>query len=235
MTRHVILRPDRHTADGPVFSVIPHGSVQAFLPFPGVAAAFQRPGEQRIEGPVLAGAHTTASICRVWANGPVAVVPLGNDTLIRHGISLPRLSGGLDAIASQLVTKLTSVEREDRAPGEGSKPRASCLSLRQRQRRARAETGLTMIAADRLKRLIAARAEVLDSSKPLVEIALDHGFGDQPHFTSMYRLWSGVTPGADRARGRGDVVFLQDGARWASLSDRLIEVREAPCLWLKDM
>ncbi len=235
MVRQMILRPDRHTAEGPVFSVIPHGSVQAFIPLPGVAAAFQRPGEQRIEGPVLAGAHTAAAMCRVWANGPVAVVPLPNETLIHHGIGLPQLSGGLVAIAPVLASRLASGEAEDHGPVDAAHVCTRSLSLRQLQRRARAATGLTMVAADRLKRLTAARADVLEGAKPLVEIALDHGFGDQSYFTSIYRLWSGITPGADRARGRSDVVFLQDGARWASLPDRLIEVREDPCLWPKGM
>lgn len=235
MTRILMLRPDRHTVEGPVFSVIPQGGVQAFIPLPGVVAAFQRPGEQRIEGPVLAGAHTVASICRVWADGPVAVVPLPNHTLVRHGIGLPQLSGGLVPVAPLLASKLMTLDAVADGPNDTAAPGRSGLSLRQLQRRARAATGLTMVTADRLKRLTAARRDVLNSSKPLVEIALDHGFADQSYFTSMYRLWSGVTPGTDRARGSGDVVFLQDGPNWASLPDRLTEVGEVSCLWSKNI
>ena len=153
MTRIMMLRPDRHTADGPVFSVIPHGSVQAFIPLPGVTASFQRPGEMRLDGPVLAGAHTLATLCRVWANGPVAVVPLSNRTLVRHGVVLPQLSARLTGISQQLAMALCRAE--ETAP--------------------------------------------------------------------------------DRARGCGDVVFLQDGQRWSSLPDRLIEVREAPWLLAQDI
>ncbi len=174
-------------------------------------------------------------MCRVWANGPVAVVPLPNDTLLSHGMRLPQLSGGLVHITPLFALTLASGEPEDDSLNDTAEARPSNVSLRQLQRRARAATGLTMVAADRLRRLIAARADVLDSGKTLVEIALDHGFGDQSYFTSMYRLWSGLTLGADRARGGRDVVFLQDGTRWASLPDRMIEVEEAPCLRLKDM
>lgn len=235
MTRIMMLRPDRHTADGPVFSVIPHGSVQAFIPLPGVTASFQRPGDTRLDGPVLAGAHTLATLCRVWANGPVAVVPLSNRTLTSHGVILPQLSARLTGISQQLAMALCRAEETAPSMDDPMPARPGGLSLRQHQRRARAATGLTMIATHRLQRLAAARREVLDGAKPLAEIALDHGFGEQSYFTTIYRQWCGFTPGADRARGCGDVVFLQDGQRWSSLPDRLIEVREAPWLLAQDI
>jgi AraC-like DNA-binding protein len=83
---------------------------------------------------------------------------------------------------------------------------------------------LTPGALARLGRLQAARVEVLGGERPLAEIALDHGFHDQAHFTTAYRLWTGVTPGVDRTRASPDVVFLQDRSGWVPLTDRMIEV-----------
>jgi AraC family transcriptional regulator len=48
------------------------------------------------------------------------------------------------------------------------------------------------------------RAEVLlsRSSKPIAEIALEVGFSSQSHFTTQFRRFSNLTPGAYRASGR---------------------------------
>lgn len=217
----IMLRPDRHRADGPVFSVVAQGGVQAFVPLPGVTAAFQRPGEDRIEGPVIAGPHTHAAMCRVWADGPVAVIPLSAGVVARRGMALPRMTGRLVGASHRLVGDLMT-PREDLEPADA--PDEPALSLRQRQRRVLAQTGLTPGALSRLARLQAARIEVLGADRPLAEIALDHGFHDQAHFTTAYRLWTGVTPGADRRRASPDVVFLQDSVGWVPLTDRMIEV-----------
>lgn len=174
-----------------------------------------------MEGPVIAGPHATAAICRVWADGPVAVVPLATAALVRRGVVLSELAGRLVGVPSRLLNALT-VGQGNIQPAEAQGEQG--LSLRQRQRRVLVQTGLTPGALGRLGRLQAARLEVLARDKPLVEIALDHGFHDQAHFTTAYRLWTGVTPGADRRRASADVVFLQDGSSWVPLSERMIEV-----------
>lgn len=219
----MILRPDRHKVDGPVFSVLAHGNVQAFVPYPNVEASFQLTGGDRLDGPVLAGPHKHAAICRVWANGPIAVLPVSGRTLIEHGLSLSSLTQRLTKMSPALVGQLSG--RKGRGVALLSDQRAGddWLSRRQRQRRFLAATGLTMCASRRLERLVAARVDVLAGAMSLAEIAAEHGFSDQAHFTSVYRLWSGVTPGMDRARGSADVVFLQDGRGWSPLPDSMIE------------
>lgn len=217
----ILLRPDRHRVDGPVFSVVAQGGIQAFVPLPGVTASFQRPGEDRIEGPVIAGPHVHAAVCRVWADGPVAVIPLAGAVVARRAMPLSHLTGRLADVSHGLISDLTSPHEDAEPPDFPDEP---VVSLRQRQRRTLAHTGLTPNALGRLARLQAARIEVLAGTRPLAEVALDHGFHDQAHFTTAYRLWTGVTPGADRRRASADVVFLQDRSGWAPLTDRMIEV-----------
>jgi AraC family transcriptional regulator len=52
-------------------------------------------------------------------------------------------------------------------------------------------------------RLEAAADALAQSEKPLLEIALDAGFADQPHFTKTFRKFSGQTPGEYRRARRG--------------------------------
>jgi transcriptional regulator GlxA family with amidase domain len=52
----------------------------------------------------------------------------------------------------------------------------------------------------RLIRAVAA----LGGGAPIAQVALDHGFADQAHFTRTARLLAGQTPGALRRRIRAD-------------------------------
>ena len=61
--------------------------------------------------------------------------------------------------------------------------------------------GSTMGDYLRRLRVERARTQLLTSSKPLTQIALEAGFSDQPHFTRVFRRLVGVTPGAYRADG----------------------------------
>lgn len=220
MASYLILRPDRSAVSGPVFSVVAQGGVQAFVPLSGVTASFQRPGEAAMSGPVIAGPHRFAATCQIRANGPVAVLSLSQGALSHPDLYLPNIAQRLVSISDSQVAELLSPSAANEAKGRGLERE---LSLRQKQRMALSQTGLTMAAAKQLRRLQAARGEVLHSAKSLVEIALEHGFYDQAHFTSAYRLWSGVTPKFDRARGSSRVVFLQDQSGWSPLPDRMNE------------
>ena len=51
-------------------------------------------------------------------------------------------------------------------------------------------------------RLNAARGLLEVTDKPLSEIAVETGFWDQSHFTKMFKLERGVTPGEYRRRHR---------------------------------
>ncbi|MCA3692961.1 helix-turn-helix domain-containing protein [Aquidulcibacter sp.] len=220
MVDHLLLRPDRSAVSGPVFSVVAQGGVQAFIPLSEVTASFQRPGEAAITGPVIAGPHRFAATCQIRANGPVAVVSLSPQTLSRFDLHLPHIAQKLVSISDSHVAEVLA-PRVLSAENDGAFKRE--LSLRQKQRIARAQTGLTTAATRQLRRLQTARDDVLHSAKTLVEIALEHGFYDQAHFTSTYRLWSGVTPKLDRDRGSSNVVFLQDQSGWSPLPERMIE------------
>lgn len=220
MASYLVLRPDRSAVSGPVFSVVAQGGVQAFIPLSGVTASFQRPGEAAITGPVIAGPHRFAATCQIRANGPVAVVSLSPQSLDRIDLPLSKIAQKLvlisDSHAAEVFARQVPSAEHDAAFNRE-------LSLRQKQRIARAQTGLTRAAAMQLRRLQAARGDVLNSAKSLVEIALEHGFYDQAHFTSAYRLWSGATPKHDRDRGSSNVVFLQDQSGWSPLPERMIE------------
>jgi AraC family transcriptional regulator len=52
-------------------------------------------------------------------------------------------------------------------------------------------------------RLEAAADALAQSAQPLLEIALEAGFADQPHFTKAFRKFSGQTPGDYRRARRG--------------------------------
>jgi AraC family transcriptional regulator len=59
----------------------------------------------------------------------------------------------------------------------------------------------------RIRRLRVERTarELVETSRPLSDIALDAGFYDQSHFTNVFRRSLGVTPGAYRTRLAGDL------------------------------
>ena len=229
MARIMILRPDRSASNELTFSIIAQGKTQAFIPLPGVTATFQRPGEASLSGPVIAGPHRFFAACQIRANGPVAVRPVANNTLGQSDVYLPSLTEKLVPISQECVTRLGAGGGVPAAPDLQQERR---LSLRQTQRLARAQTGQTMAAGRMLSRLQAARRDVLAGTRSLVAIALQYGFFDQAHFTSAYRLWSGITPKADRVRGCSHVAFLQDQFGWSPIPDRLIEFGEDDGLWL---
>jgi AraC-like DNA-binding protein len=55
----------------------------------------------------------------------------------------------------------------------------------------------------RQRRLEAAADALAQSEQPLLEIALEAGFADQPHFTKAFRKFSGQAPSEYR-RARRD-------------------------------
>ena len=58
----------------------------------------------------------------------------------------------------------------------------------------------------RRRRLAFALKEVRDSSRPLLDIALDYGFSGQEAFTRAFKALYGVTPGVYRRRPRPVVL-----------------------------
>jgi AraC family transcriptional regulator len=60
--------------------------------------------------------------------------------------------------------------------------------------------GCTIGERIRALRVEQAARELMETSRPLSDIALDAGFYDQSHFTNVFRRRLGVTPGAYRAR-----------------------------------
>jgi AraC-like DNA-binding protein len=50
-----------------------------------------------------------------------------------------------------------------------------------------------------VKRLERAKSMMISTTERLLDIALTCGFGDQPHFTKLFRRWIGVTPSVWRA------------------------------------
>ncbi len=77
----------------------------------------------------------------------------------------------------------------------------------------RAHTGRSIHAHRVALRLDAALRELLDTDRPVAEIALATGFFDQPHMTRAFRRRFGVTPAHARRRGAIDLSRnLQDSA-----------------------
>ncbi|HEX9161585.1 MAG TPA: AraC family transcriptional regulator [Thermoanaerobaculia bacterium] len=66
----------------------------------------------------------------------------------------------------------------------------------------RRHTGETIGSYVRRLRVRAAAECLTSTSKPLADVALDHGFCDQSHFHRVFRAWSGFTPAAFRANFR---------------------------------
>ena len=62
----------------------------------------------------------------------------------------------------------------------------------------RVHLGASMGEYLRRLRVERARAQLMTTSKPLSQIALEAGFADQAHFTRMFKRLVGVTPGAYR-------------------------------------
>ena len=67
-----------------------------------------------------------------------------------------------------------------------------------RRREASKRAGLTPGAYLRSLRLEAARRALLETDRPLTEIAFDAGFFDQAHFTRAFRRAIGLPPAAFR-------------------------------------
>ncbi len=67
----------------------------------------------------------------------------------------------------------------------------------------RRHLGTTPMAYHRRRRLEASRQALLETARPLVEIALESGFATQAHFTRAFRRAFGVPPGAFRRRQVG--------------------------------
>lgn len=70
-------------------------------------------------------------------------------------------------------------------------------------RRFRQHLGTTVTAYLRGLRVQAAARALAATDLPLVQIALDAGFADQPHLTRSFRRATGLTPGSYRRRLRG--------------------------------
>lgn len=64
-----------------------------------------------------------------------------------------------------------------------------------------ATTGLGPKFLQRIARMKRAR-ELLEDGAPLVDVALDAGYVDQPHFTGEWKALTGCTPGVWRERAR---------------------------------
>ena len=76
------------------------------------------------------------------------------------------------------------------------------LSLTQLERRMRKVFKLTTSQFIRKTRIEAAARRLTNSDKPIIDIALDCGYGDQSAFTRQFKSTVGMAPGAYRGAYR---------------------------------
>lgn len=92
--------------------------------------------------------------------------------------------------------------------------RALGVSARTLGRVVQQATGQAPVFWRRLARVRRAARQLVadtDPNRPLVELAVDHGYADQAHFSRECRLWLGVTPGELRRRADLRAAVLQSG------------------------
>lgn len=85
-----------------------------------------------------------------------------------------------------------------------------------------AMTGWTVMGYVRARRLSRAAELLRDGGKPIVEVALDCGFGSQQAFTRSFSDFFGVSPGA-----------VRDG-RWAGTERLVAPLSDATLIFLKE-
>ncbi|MFP5394016.1 MAG: helix-turn-helix domain-containing protein [Gammaproteobacteria bacterium] len=170
------------------FVAIPGAQLHGICP---VDALWGRAGAQLAEQVALAPSH--GARLRLLQDFLLArqqsadrLVERASDQLYYHGATL-----SIDALAGQLA-----------------------IGRRQLERRFKAVTGLSPVAMRRLGRLQQTlRALLLDPTRPLLETALAHGFGDQAHFNHEFKAAMGQAPLAYLAAARARPHFYQPPRR----------------------
>jgi AraC-like DNA-binding protein len=130
----------------------------------------------------------------------------------------------LGSVVRQIVTTLLP----DGYPDLASVAKMLGLSARTLQRRL-SDEGMTYACVVARIRLDVAQRMLEHPTRKVIEVALDLGYSDQPHFTRAFARWTGLAPVAFRrlrATGRWDGAFPHENL--VSSGNRRPPSREPP-------